>query len=549
MGYYKKYNLSKGGYECVHCPRDLEMVCENICGHCLSCNESNGCSVCKSGYYRVFNNNRRVYECKQCPNNCLECTSHTACSSCVSGVWGSYCQYTCSACLHSYCSKDQGCIWGCKKLIKKHCKQCPSACKTCSDGTSCSSCPSGFAGLQCQHDCTSCNGGFCDSESGRCTYVCASNEYFRNDGTYTGCVKCPGYCSSCLSSSRCTSCIDGYFGNLCSSKCYSTCKSCRNGYNCNSCTSGYFNRQNSNKCECNDSKCVGRNANMCLECSDNTWYPKSNGCCPCSENCKHSECSTDGLCVECKDGKHGEDCDLNCDSKCKDNLCYRNGSCISCKDANVYGPSCTWYCQDSISNCQACYGLSKDTMTCTRCTIGRYPDGHECKTCGSNCTSGQYPTCDPSSGACKYGCKTGWFGDKCDINCNVTNCITCFNNHPKMCNECNDGFYSNTNSSCIACPNNCLYGTFCGENCNTASGRSCNKTNGYCLNGCHVGWFGSQCNEAFSKNCKEKTCDRNNGSCTSGCIDGYAGHMCIQGKDIYDVVFNLYTDCACYLLS
>ena len=83
----------------------------------------------------------------------------------------------------------------------------------------------------------------------------------------------------------------------------------------------------------------------------------------------------------------------------------------------------------------------------------------------------------------------------------------------------------------------------CSENCNTTAGRSCNETNGYCLKGCNVGWFGSHCNDACSKNCKEKICDRNNGSCISGCIDGYTGSKCITGRVIFDSTkyFNIHT--------
>ena len=77
----------------------------------------------------------------------------------------------------------------------------------------------------------------------------------------------------------------------------------------------------------------------------------------------------------------------------------------------------------------------------------------------------------------------------------------------------------------------------CSIYCNTIEGRSCNETDGFCLNGCHVGWFGSQCNEACNKNCKEKICDIKIGYCTSGCIDGYTGPTCMQGRDKYDVVF------------
>ena len=43
----------------------------------------------------------------------------------------------------------------------------------------------------------------------------------------------------------------------------------------------------------------------------------------------------------------------------------------------------------------------------------------------------------------------GWFGDRCDINCNVTNCKTCSIYNQNICKECDDGFYSGSNLSCI----------------------------------------------------------------------------------------------------
>ena len=71
----------------------------------------------------------------------------------------------------------------------------------------------------------------------------------------------------------------------------------------------------------------------------------------------------------------------------------------------------------------------------------------------------------------------------------------------------------------------------CSENCNTANRRSCNETDGYCLNGCRVGWFGGRCNAKCGQGCKENVCDRDDGSCVLGCVAGFKGPVCKQGRD------------------
>ena len=43
------------------------------------------------------------------------------------------------------------------------------------------------------------------------------------------------------------------------------------------------------------------------------------------------------------------------------------------------------------------------------CSRGRY--GNNCSETCSNC---EHKTCNPVSGVCKYDCKPGWKGDKCN---------------------------------------------------------------------------------------------------------------------------------------
>ena len=194
-------------------------ICQHTCNHCSSYSQTDGCLVsgCSPGYYRSYSNDKGGYTCDECrstctscttynycqscsqkhwgttcqtdcPRTCSVCTANTTCPSCEIGYWGSTCQHSCSVCLANICSKSQGCTSGCingyyleNSENENHCKQCLSACTTCSDNVTFSSCPSGFVGLQCEYDCRACNGGLCDTHSGVCTYSCGDDEYFEID--------------------------------------------------------------------------------------------------------------------------------------------------------------------------------------------------------------------------------------------------------------------------------------------------------------------------------------------------------------------------------
>ncbi|KAH3748433.1 hypothetical protein DPMN_182878 [Dreissena polymorpha] len=71
----------------------------------------------------------------------------------------------------------------------------------------------------------------------------------------------------------------------------------------------------------------------------------------------------------------------------------------------------------------------------------------------------------------------------------------------------------------MPCPTNCAGG---------ADGRLC-SSDGTCINGCRLGFGGSQCNVTCPVTCAEvasgSRCS-DNGSCAAGCIDRYSGEKC-----------------------
>ncbi|KAK3787560.1 hypothetical protein RRG08_042101 [Elysia crispata] len=93
------------------------------------------------------------------------------------------------------------------------------------------------------------------------------------------------------------------------------------------------------------------------------------------------------------------------------------------------------------------------------------------------------------------------------------------------------------------CPGN-TFGGRCTDICNQTCGganNTCKRYDGFCINGCDIGYQGNTCdapceNNTFGANCSEtcsktcggphNTCNHVNGSCIFGCVDGYQGERC-----------------------
>nr|XP_022307239.1 uncharacterized protein LOC111113335 isoform X2 [Crassostrea virginica] len=137
-----------------------------------------------------------------------------------------------------------------------------------------------------------------------------------------------------------------------------------------------------------------------------------------------------------------------------------------------------------------------------------------------------------------YGCRTpGWYGENCSIPC------------PQNCQEGRCDISEGTCLECIngyggpRCGKDCDSGTF-GRGCRGICGKckgnnTCNRINGRCMEGCHLGFIGLKCdkecdNNTFGQDCigvcgncfKNEHCHHVNGSCLHGCDPGFNGLYC-----------------------
>ena len=665
-GYYMDYNTDLLGNLCSACPGTCTRcrnanectecqtgywgsVCENNCDICEYdfCSQQRGCyHGCKDGYY--LRSQLIPYYCDPCPDTCTVCISTSSCSECQSGYWGLSCQMDCNICENSLCHRQNGCTTGCKtgyyrrsELYPIYCDQCPEKCITCTSSTKCSICVQDYTGTTCQHDCRSCNGKLCDYDTGECSFICTTTQFF--DQTRTQCIDCPVNCIHCTSSSycsicknghwgttcespcsqncignicskyngRCNGCKDGFFGFTCSDMCLLTCKTCTQYSFCQSCKDGYFSADITKQCECMESECIAHSNNVCANCSSDTYYPISQGCCPCRNGCKDRLCLANGSCIDCDEGKYGDLCQYDCNAVCKDSLCYRNGSCVSCVDGQYgnecqhrcsysckdrlcyrngscifcvdgrYGERCDSMCDNQINKCSRCLVDTYRSVQCITCNPGFYVEDNMCKGCNENCKSDAWPYCNSSSGKCRYGCHDHWYGDKCDSKCNVSKCALCTSNH-NICEECIEGHYLESSTSCVTCPPNCIshnecnkhngscedgcidgksgikcdlpcsfgclechqfnvndcstckngfYGDACEYNCSSQckvieETNVCSKSSGWCQNGCNDGYWGSYCNAKCGEGCTGGQCNRTDGECFQGCTYNYYNGMC-----------------------
>ncbi|XP_055956489.1 uncharacterized protein LOC130012477 [Patella vulgata] len=184
-----------------------------------------------------------------------------------------------------------------------------------------------------------------------------------------------------------------------------------------------------------------------------------------------------------------------------------------------------------------------------QCNTGYYSTSRStcqpCNTCYNN-------TCDPTTGVCTGDCKTGFYGAKCQQNCN-DGCLNnkCFKSDGR-CNDCKPdtvGPYCNltcgtecqprTDQTSVTCDRNgrcteCTvgrYGDRCDTNCNTGC-TVCDRDDANSCTECKDGRWGSSCNKLCNTNCKPVVCttvgkcDQMTGDCINGCVPGKIGSNC-----------------------
>ncbi|XP_078316648.1 uncharacterized protein LOC144620309 [Crassostrea virginica] len=150
-----------------------------------------------------------------------------------------------------------------------------------------------------------------------------------------------------------------------------------------------------------------------------------------------------------------------------------------------------------------------------KCSQGTY--GPQCE---NECRNCQDNRCNEDTGVCEVGCKSGWYGDKCDEKrcsprCAPSSCDR------YVCSNCLDVGYSGPN--CDPCSGN-TYGKNCGLTCQNC--RDCNHITG--CQDCDAGFHGTDCTLECEQGCKTASCEKNSGNCVDGCQDGYMGLNCAE---------------------
>lgn len=144
----------------------------------------------------------------------------------------------------------------------------------------------------------------------------------------------------------------------------------------------------------------------------------------------------------------------------------------------------------------------------TECSTGTY--GYFCEKHCSNCL---YDHCDDVTGQCIKGCKSNWFGEKCDRPC-------------RNCTQCKKGFYFHTSRQCLKCPLNCSSCTsesWCTECLPTFTGKQCdNRCSEHCIDGkCNI--FTRSCNRGCNNQKYGVGCYR---ECPKQCLLCFAWNNC-----------------------
>ncbi|XP_062610488.1 receptor-type tyrosine-protein phosphatase alpha-like [Saccostrea cucullata] len=169
--------------------------------------------------------------------------------------------------------------------------------------------------------------------------------------------------------------------------------------------------------------------------------------------------------------------------------------------------------------------------------------------CSVNC---ERQTCDSITGSCTYGCKRGFYLEKCNQNCNES-CPSACNRYSGYCEgKCPPGKYGNAcnkicNPNCKnecgrnngLCDSGCIFGKFgadCLRSCGAGCVSSCRQNDGSCqcksgwkgpnCDGCDLKHYEQDCSKKCSANCERENCDNITGSCTHGCERGFYLEKC-----------------------
>ncbi|XP_052696012.1 uncharacterized protein LOC128174514 [Crassostrea angulata] len=161
-----------------------------------------------------------------------------------------------------------------------------------------------------------------------------------------------------------------------------------------------------------------------------------------------------------------------------------------------------------------------------------------------------------------YGCPTpGYYGINCTIPCPDANCGYCHIETGTCQGGCKPGYKGHKCE--LECDGN-LYGENCSKSCgNCKNNQQCHYINGSCMNGCENGYqglrcdkecdngtYGNGCNKTCGHCVNKSLCNHVNGTCFEGCDPGYRGSRCRQKCTIYKYGDGCQTNCGhCFNMS
>ena len=512
-----------------NCPQNcLDEICDKDTGKCSECKNGFFGDTCENNCSKNCENERCDKETGKCKcinhyseeSNCTKCTDffdlNKTCSDCIQNY---DIDQNCTKCINHYDIKT-GCV-NCLNhySLQSECQNCiihynpEDDCKTCLNhydiNNNCETCINHYDPI---NDCKTCTNNYNpDDECKTCI-----NHYNPDDG----CKTCLNHynpndkCSSCLNyydpDDDCKTCLNYYDPN-------DDCKTCLYNYNpndmCKTCSNHYDINSNCTKCEKNYDE-----SSSCSKCIKN--YNISTNCNTCMN---YFDIETN--CQKCLVGYYGANCDKPCPEGCNttfENCQQYSGQCYKCKDLYFELPYCEY--KTKIPHCILVGVDDFHREKCLKCETTYYLSENECKECSLNCAD---KLCEDETGKCYLCSRLNAFGDLCEQNCsqfcvddykNETICDrekgTCnygckpignFSND--KCDQCYPGFYPIAGGCNLECSDNC-------EN-----KLNCDEKDGSCP-ACNIGFWGKNCTQICSEQCKKKECGHDDGKCLE-CVDGF----------------------------
>ena len=312
-GYYKE-ELLNTNFQCNICHEECETcVKQDFCKKCKDINskpdQTQGC-ICNEGYYKTSLINSKTF-CNKCIINCIECSDDIQCSKCKTDFILSNDHKECILnCKVNMHGENNSCICDSGYYLLDNLNECVSCTYPCNTCLSLSKC------LTCVEVLMEVN------ENNECT--CKKGFYLSKKADEQYCLECKQPCNECLNLDFCLSCYDNgmsLYNGVCKMKCFN---GVWNEINKNCiCEYGMYVEKYDEesfickKCEPECESCL--NKTYCLSCLTN--FTLSN--------------EQDGICVKsCNPGFYLQNnlC-LKCNTLCND--CKNSTFCYSCIDNSI----------------------------------------------------------------------------------------------------------------------------------------------------------------------------------------------------------------------